>query len=837
MRRRSSLARYRAKRDFSITPEPAEGGASNPAGLQFVVQKHWASRLHYDFRLELDGTMKSWAVPKGPSYDTADKRMAIHVEDHPISYNTFEGQIPEKQYGAGKVIIWDRGIWTPLEDPAKGYARGMLKFTLQGHKLHGAWALIRIRSRTSKQDAWLLIKEKDAYVRPASEFSVVDELPDSVSGLSDATPSPKARKKAGAIKVAPRTRAAAASRGIRRALPKQLSPVLATLVDTPPPDPQDWVYEVKFDGYRILARIDAGRVRLITRNGHDWTAKLPHVAKALRAMKLAAGWLDGEIVVPKEGGGTSFQALQNAFESERTGDIVYFLFDVPYYDGRDLTRVPLVDRRELLKRLVGKGTGTVRFSDAFDADPADLVTSACRLGLEGIIGKRKSSGYSSRRSPDWIKLKCGHRQEFVIGGWTDPKGSRTGLGSLLLGVHEAGGKLVYAGRVGSGFNETSLKTVVGKLRKLAATASPFAARVPDSRGAHWVKPKLVAEVTFSEWTAGGHLRHPVFHALRSDKPPKAIVREEPVAPLGPDVEEPQSTLPARIRISNPERVIDRKSGTTKIQMVRYYALVGELMMPHLKGRPVSLVKAPQGIDAKTFFQKHLEKGPMEGIRPLDPALDPDHPPYLEVAKPIGLISAAQMNVIEYHTWNATRTRFEQPDRMTFDLDPGEGVQWSDMQQAAELVRAFLERLGLVPFLKTSGGKGLHVVTPIRPRLDWDTVKAFSQRIVQQMADALPDHFVAKSGPKNRVGRIFIDYLRNGFGATTAAAWSARARPGLGISVPCDWTELDALKSGDQWTVATVHTRLGTGNDPWKAYATSAASLSKPMKLLEFEPPT
>jgi len=855
----SALKRYKQKRDFSITPEPAEGGESFEGALQFVVQKHWATRLHYDFRLELEGTMKSWAVPKGPSYDPHDKRMAVHVEDHPISYNQFEGEIPKGQYGGGKVIIWDRGYWVPIEDPRKGYAKGQLKFRLYGHKLHGAWALIRIKSRDRKQNVWLLIKEKDDYVRPATDYSVVDEMPDSVAKLKTVKPpggiavaknatntgrakgKAKAKGKAAAKSARSGRRGAAGAAAlppgaVRRAMPAELKPVLATLVDKPPAVPDDWVYEVKFDGYRILARIDVrGGVRLITRNGNDWTAKLAHLVKAIQSMKLKPGWLDGEIVVLKEGGSTSFQLLQNAFESSRTADIVYYVFDIPYYDGYDLTRVPLGERRAFLESVLASPPPAIRFSATFDADPAELVTSACKLGLEGIIGKRKDSTYSSRRSPDWIKLKCGHRQEFVIGGWTDPKGSRSGLGSLLLGVHDDEGKLVYAGKVGSGFNETSLETISERLRKLAADESPFSVRVPEARHAHWVKPKLLAEVTFSEWTHDGHLRHPVFHALRSDKPAKKIVREEPVAPMGPDVEEPQSTIPARLKVSHPDRVVDPSTGITKIQVVRYYGLIGELMLPFLKGRPVSLVKAPQGIKKPTFFQKHLENSKMEGVEQLDPKLTPGDPAYLEIAKPIGLIAAAQMNTIEFHTWNSTKKKIEQPDRMVFDLDPGEGIRWPTMQQAAELMHGFLKELGLNAFLKTSGGKGLHVVVPIKPQYDWDTVKAFSEAIVVRMAQTLPQLFVARSGPKNRVGRIFIDYLRNGRGATTAEAWSARARPGMGISVPVAWSELAGLKSSDQWTVANAHTRLAVGNAPWKDYARSAKPVTAAMKRLGFDP--
>jgi bifunctional non-homologous end joining protein LigD len=697
---------------------------------------------------------------------------------------------------------------------------------LHGHKLRGAWVLVRMKSRQPKQDAWLLIKEKDEFARAAAGFSVTDEMPDSVARLPQrAPPAPRATVKKAAMKKA----------AARKAPPPTLKPVLATLVDRPPADPENWIYEVKFDGYRLLAKVERGRVRLITRNGHDWTARLPHLREALQSMRLKPGWLDGEIVMLDGRGATSFQQLQNAFDSEHTRDIVYFLFDVPYYDGRDLTGVPLEQRRALLRSILEGAPPAIRFSDAFEAAPGDLVASACKLGFEGIIGKRRDSLYSSRRSPDWIKLKCGQRQEFVVGGWTDPKGSRTGLGSLLLGVHDADGNLVYAGKVGSGFNATSLAQVGGQLKKLAATRSPFKARVPES-AVHWVKPRLVAEVTFSEWTSDGHLRHPVFHALRTDKPASAIVREDPVAPLGPDAEEPQSLVPASLRVSHPERVVDQGSGVTKIEIVRYYALVGGLMMEHLKDRPVSLVKAPQGLGKPMFFQKHAGNYRMEGVVALDRKLDPEHPPYLAIETPLGLLSAAQMNVIEFHTWNTVKSTFHKPDRMVFDLDPGEGAAWSAVQEGAELMRGFLGQLGLVPFLKTSGGKGLHVVTPIKPEFDWDTVKGLSQAIVVHMARTLPTLFVARSGPKNRVGKVFIDYLRNGFGATTVSAWSARARPGLGISVPVAWAELARLDSGAQWSIRNAQQRLAEGNKPWADYGRKARSLQAAMKALDFKGP-
>ncbi|WP_418146946.1 DNA ligase D [Variovorax paradoxus] len=844
MARANPLKRYKEKRNFGATPEPAEGGASAPGVLQFVVQKHWATRLHYDFRIELDGAMKSWAVPKGPSYDTHDKRMAVHVEDHPIAYNQFEGEIPPRQYGAGKVIIWDKGSWTPIGDPRKGYRAGRLKFELHGYKLRGKWTLVRMHGKADdKQDAWLLIKEHDEYARPAAEFSVVDQFPDSVAQMPMPAAAVSAPAEAPAAPARKRGGKASASGmpadAVKAAMPAKLSPLLATLVDGPPHDPQNWLYEIKFDGYRLLARIDAkGGVQLVTRNGHDWSSRMPHLVRAIERMKLAPGWLDGEIVVLNESGGTDFQALQNAFDSENTRNIVYFLFDLPYYGGFDLTGVPLVERRGLLQALLAKAPPEIRFSEIFDAPPEDIVASACKIGLEGVIGKRKNSTYASRRSPDWIKLKCSQRQEFVIGGYTDPKGSRVGIGALLIGVHDDKGDLIYAGAVGAGFNGRTLADMLERLKPLGIDQRPFKNPTENDRRAHWVKPVLLAEVTFSEWTKDGHVRHPVFHSVRSDKPAKAIVREKPVHPAGAGREaeaepEPAATMPANFKVSHADRVVDPSTGITKVEVVRFYGLVAPLMMPHLKGRPVSFVRAPQGIGGQLFFQKHLELGQMAGVRQLDAALWPKHPELIEIAGPLGLLSAAQMNVVEFHTWNGLKTLIGKPDRMTFDLDPGEGVGWPMVLQAAELMRVVLDELGLAPFCKTSGGKGLHVVVPLKRQYDWDTIKDFSQAIVRHMARTLPQMFVAKSGPDNRVGRIFIDYLRNGFGATTICAWSVRARPGMGVSVPVEWQEVPTLTSGAQWTLRNIHARLDRGNDPWAAYAKAAKSPGAAMKLLGF----
>lgn len=837
------LADYAKKRNFKVTPEPASGGTPGEGALRYVIQKHWARQLHYDLRLELEGTMKSWAVPKGPSFDPAQKRAAIQVEDHPISYNEFEGEIPAGQYGAGKVIIWDSGYWLPVDDPNVGYRKGKLKFDLYGHKLKGRWTLVRMRNRAKeKQAPWLLIKERDGLERPIDEFDVLEALPDSVASLPPvvlpAAPEPTSEPKEARSKEAPSIKGAK-----KASLPTSLSPQLATLVETPPSHPEEWQWELKFDGYRMLARVARGKAQLFTRRGIDWTARMPDLAKEVQKLPLRSGWLDGEVLMLDDEGRPDFQALQNAFDGEATQHLVYYLFDVPFAEGRDLRPLPLTQRRNWLRSLVATAASNrIRFSEAFDAPPVDLVAAACQLGFEGVIGKRKAATYASRRSADWIKLKCDYRQEFVIGGFTDPRGSRAGLGSLLLGVHDANGKLQYTGNVGTGFNTRTLTELRERLELLKTRKSPFADPANIPHKAHWVQPTLVAEVSFAEWTNDDRIRHAVFRGLRQDKPAKQIVRETPVelAPLpstsGRRPRAAKGSSPAQVEsleITNPERVIDPSTGFTKLDLVHHYAQVAPLMMDHLKDRPVSLVRAPDGIRGELFFQKHLNTGRMSGIKELDPALYPDHPALLAVAQPAGLTSGAQMNVLEYHTWNARHDRIDRPDRITFDLDPGQGVPWEQMQEAAHLMQVLLEELNLPAFLKTSGGKGLHVVVPIQRRYEWDDVKSFSQTVVQHLARTIPQRFVAKSGPKNRIGKIFVDYLRNGFGATTVSAWSARARPGMGVSVPVQWSELNQLKSGDHWTVHNVHERLKVGNDPWRAYQRASAALGPAMQRLGY----
>jgi bifunctional non-homologous end joining protein LigD len=864
--RADPLARYWAKRDFSTTTEPRGERALKGESLSFVIQKHAATRLHYDFRLELDGVLLSWAVPKGPSYDPTDKRMAIHVEDHPLSYCSFEGTIPPKQYGAGTVIVWDRGTWEPVGDPHDGLTKGKLVFRMYGQKMAGLWELVKIAKGGEKQEPWILFKKRDEFVRSKADYDVVSALPDSVIAKPLTPRSPTTGVKAQpckldtpepsqsdaktvnakkAVKSSPAGQTIPAG-AVKSALPEKLSPQLATLATGVPTSGQ-WVYEIKFDGYRLMTRLENGSAKLITRGGHDWSAKMPGLVRELEQLGVKSAWLDGEIVVLGDSGAPDFNALQKSFDrSHSNADIVYFLFDVPFFEGYDLRQVELVQRRQLLQALLAtKGADHLRFSATFQADPASILNSACRMNLEGIIAKRANAPYASYRTETWLKLKCKQRQEFVVCGYTDRSDGSPEIGSLLLGVNTPDGELISVGSVGTGWSAAEARKLKLKLAKPRIATAPFAAgvakpgrwskRVVGSE--KWVEPRVVAEVEFAEWTPDGQIRHASYVGLRTDKSASAIVRETAKSYSGSAPARPASpTTVGAIKVSHGERVIDPRSGMTKLHLVRYYESVADRILPHLKGRPCSLVRGPTGVTGQLFFQKHGEKIGIPGIRELDASLWPGHDALLEVGTAQALAGAAQMNVIEFHTWNSLARNIDKPDRMIFDLDPGEGTTWTHIQEAAMLVRTLLTELGLDSWLKTSGGKGLHVVVPLAPRYDYGTVKSFSQAVVQHLARTLPSRFVAKSGPANRVGKLFVDYLRNGHGATTVAAFSARARPGLGVSMPVSWDELAKLKSGDQWTVATTHDHLSfEKNDPWADYWKKKQALTAAMKRLGFKP--
>ncbi|VVN82914.1 DNA ligase D [Pseudomonas fluorescens] len=820
------LSEYNRKRDFGVTGEPAgraPAGKRNASALSFVIQKHNARNLHYDFRLELDGVLLSWAVPKGPSLDPSQKRLAVHVEDHPLSYGSFEGSIPAGQYGAGDVIVWDRGIWQPHDDPRKAYAAGKLTFTLVGEKLSGDWTLVRTRLKGSgDKEQWLLIKEKDAQARPADDYDIVQAQPDSV--VSDASAGKSNVKFNVKYNAKPSTKATR-QQAAATALPEQFNPQLATLVDRAPEG--DWQYEIKFDGYRMLTRIRDGEVRLFTRNGHDWTERLPRQVKALQALKLKDSWLDGEVVSLNGDGLPDFQALQNAFDIGRSLDIVYYLFDAPFLNGQDQRQAPVEARRAALKdALAVSRSKLLRFSEAFTAHPRDIFESACDLALEGVIGKRLGSPYVSSRSADWIKLKCRLRQEFVIVGYTRPQGSRSGFGALLLAVNDDAG-LVYAGRVGTGFDHAALKAIYAQLKPLERKASPLEKPLSSAqaRGVHWVEPTLVGEVQFAEWTREGVVRQAAFVGLRSDKPAAEIIHEQPRTA---NAMKPAKKTSAAVTITHPDRVIDPQSGTRKQHLAQFYDSISQWILPFLRHRPVSLLRAPEGIEGESFFQKHSEHLAIPNIKHLDQALDPGHARLMEIDSTPALIGAVQMGAVEFHTWGATSDKIETPDLFVLDLDPDPALPWKAMLEAAQLTLSVLDELGLQAFVKTSGGKGLHLVVPLARRDGWDTVKAFAKAIAQFMTEQLPERFTATSGPKNRVGKIFIDYLRNARGASTVAAYSVRARPGLPVSVPISREELKGLRSAQQWTVANVQQRLnGLKADPWAGY-TNRQKLSKKM---------
>lgn len=838
------LRPYTAKRDFRITPEPRGGRARVGKALAFVIQKHWASRLHYDFRLEFGGVLWSWAVAKGPSLDPKEKRLAVHVEDHPVSYGGFEGAIPAGQYGAGTVIVWDRGTWEPVGDAREGLEKGKIVFRLHGEKLAGLWELVRISRPGAKEDPWLLFKKHDAWARPRVDYDVIVALPDSVNahplGLIEKREPRVASPGAGLAPPAGTPSHQELAGAVEAALPERLLPQLGTLGKRMPPA-GEWLYEIKFDGYRMMARISSGRVRFFTRGGHDWTSRLEDLAREVESLGLTSGWLDGEVVVMDAEGVPSFSALQNAFDARGSGRIAYFLFDAPFFEGYDLRSVPLAERRALLKRLLdAKGTPRVRFSEAFLAEGRSLLQTACLMKLEGIIAKRKDARYVSGRTESWLKFKCMERQEFVIVGFTDRRGAEGEVGSLLLGYHE-GGKLRYAGSVGTGWNATTGAELHGKLVELACDQPAMAvAPLRPGRGGgrnavneRWVKPTLVAEVSFAQWTPDGHIRQASFKALREDKPAKAITRERAIA-LADTHATPSAASPVGlVKVSNPERVIDPSTDLTKLDLVRYYESIAAWMIPHLKGRPVALLRAPSGLPGEQFFQKHAGTLSIPGMRELDPTLWEGHQALLEVPTAEALVNAAQMNVVEFHTWNATTRTIGKPDRVIFDLDPGQGVAWREVLEAALLTRALLAELGLQAWLKTSGGKGLHLVVPLAPRLGCAAVKAFSQAAVVHLARTIPSRFVAKSGGSNRVGRIFVDYLRNGQGQTTAAAFSARARPGLGVSVPVGWDDLAVLTGGSQWTIATTREYLSfRTTDPWEDYWKSRQTLTAALKRLK-----
>ncbi|MCG6156687.1 DNA ligase D [Rubinisphaera margarita] len=843
-----TLEKYRQKRKFDRTPEP-EGEQGSRSGASFVVQMHRARRLHYDFRLEIDGTLKSWAVPKGPSLDPSERRLAVHVEDHPLSYADFEGIIPQGNYGAGTVIIWDRGEWEADSDLTADYRKGKLKFRLHGEKLQGGWTLVRMRSKGESADNWLLIKEKDEEARSLDEYDVTTESTESVQSgrtldevQAGTKPRTSARKSKRTQKSAPSTPG--------ESVPEKVDPQLATLSPNAP-EGDDWFHEIKFDGYRLLAFLNRGGVRLLTRNQNDWTARFPELAESIAKLDAESAVLDGEVVAVDKNGVSSFQQLQNAFRRKATGKLVYQAFDVLFLNGSDLRKNPLEARKKVLADLMTSADAArLQYSDHQIGSGPAFFKECCKLGLEGIISKRRDRPYRSGRGTDWLKTKCLFREEFVIGGFTPPSGSRQGLGALLLGYYSPDGELIYAGRVGTGFSDAVLRDLTKRLTARKIKANPFATKPEGTdRQTTWVRPDVVAQVEFSNWTGDNRLRHPSFQGLREDKPATSIVRQQ--NGNGPPTEKktvkksptPKSTPAAEmslfeeqlgeladVRITSPNKILFKDPGITKLDLICYYVDIADWILPHLIDRPLSLVRCPSGASGKCFFQKHAAAGTPDELKRIPIQEKDGVEDYLMVNDLQGLAAVVQMGVLEMHPWGSRADRLEQPDRVIFDLDPDEAVSWPRVVEAALELRTFLEELELTSFVKTTGGKGLHVVVPMTRRQDWDEVKTFSQRVAEEMVSASPDAYTATMSKKARTGKIYIDYQRNGRGATAIAAYSTRARAGAPVATPLTWDELPDIESSQAFTISNIRERLRSLNeDPWAELDTIRQSITKPIR--------
>ncbi len=834
------LATYRRKRDFEKTPEPAGRPARRPGrALRYVVQKHDARRLHYDFRLELDGVLKSWAVPKGPSLDPTQKRLAVEVEDHPLEYGTFEGTIPQGEYGAGSVIVWDRGTWTPHEDPHAGLRKGSLKFELDGEKLHGGWALVRMKGSESKPQ-WLLIKERDDAVRPAREYDVTEAEPDSVNRRPRKarvwhSNRPAARSSTGRASVRQgRGRSArvdpSSVPGARRAaMPGGLRPELATLVDAAP-EGGDWLHEIKYDGYRTLVHIRDGRARLFTRSGQDWTGRFEPIAEAAARLPVTQAILDGEVVVLDADGRSSFQELQNVLRLSDRRRLHLFAFDLPYLDGYDLTQATLEDRKQQLARLLPAGgrSGPLRYSDHVAGQGAAFHREACRQQLEGIVSKRADSLYAAgRRTREWVKVKCSARQELVIGGFTEPKGSRHGIGALLLGVHD-NGSLRYAGRVGTGFSRELLTQLGTRLERMETRTPPFANPPHASRGVHWVKPTLVAEAGFLGWTKDGLLRHPTFLGLREDKPARQAVRETPRHAPGAGAKNGAAQV-GGVAISHPDKVLFPEESLTKLELAGYLEAVAPLMVPEVAHRPVMLLRCPEGREGACFFQKHPAGSEPDSIERVKVRGSKNLETYMAVHDAQGLVTLLQLGALEIHVFGVRADRPEQPDRVVFDLDPSPRSPWAAVIETAQRIRERLEGLNLVSYLKTTGGRGLHVVAPIRRGPGWDEVKVFATGIAAGLVREDPERLTTHLAKAKRGDRIFVDALRNGRGASWVAPWSPRARAGAPISMPIPWSELTVRLTPDAYAVRRMlRERRLLSRNPWRGIESAKQTITAAM---------
>ena len=904
------LADYNRKRRFDKTTEPPAKKAETQ-GWSYVVQKHDASRLHYDFRLEFDGVLKSWAVPKGPSLDPAVKRLAIEVEDHPVAYGSFEGTIPKGEYGGGTVLLWDRGTWEPIGDPEEGLRSGKLKFNLDGEKLQGGWTLVRTRRSGSSPDKpqWLLIKERDEQAKSTDQGDILEEQPLSVASERDlpaiaADGGNPDHEEAATDEVLQKSKSTKPDRTASGSRPKSSrkstksksanSPIpgpekiqvqLATLVDKAP-DGDSWCHEIKFDGYRMICHIDGGQVLFITRNHHDWTSRLPGLVEQMSRLKCDQAILDGEIVVMKEDGTTDFQSLQNAFREHRTDQLKYYLFDILFLNGQDLTGLPLHERKVALEKLLktGKNHRSVQLSEPVVGNGDVFLKHACKLHLEGIISKRLDQPYRSGRGSDWLKVKCLQQEEFVLGGFTDPAGSRAGFGALLVGYYDEEEQLHYAGKVGTGFRSDQLKELHSRMKSLEQEKSPFVdlqRKVGDARTAHWIQPKLVGQIRFGGKTREMRLRHASFQGLREDKSPREVNQEEPAAIeevlMKSDSKTPpaKKTLPqktvksektktaekptsrktaankesspqansaeydarsetfAGVRLTHPQKIVYPLHKITKLDVAEYYQAVAEWMLPHIIHRPIVLLRCPDGAAKECFYQKHPGPGTSDILRQIPIEESSATKNYVLVDNVDGLIALVQMGSLEIHTWGSSETQLERPDRLIFDLDPDDKVPWSKVIQSANQIREFLEELGLKSFVKTTGGKGLHLVVPIERRHTWPDAKEFCKSVAEAVVQADPSSYTSNLAKAARTNKIFIDYLRNARGATAVAAYSTRAKEAASVSMPLAWEELSAKLTSDHFTIKNALQRLTKlKQDPWQALSKTRQSLTGPIKKLK-----